>query len=72
MIEEIERYFDREVLPYVPDARIDHDKTKLGYEISFTREFYVHESARPLNEISAEINSLEEQIQDLLKELPRA
>ena len=38
-------YLEREVLPYVPDAWVDHDKTKIGYEIPFTREFYVYEAA---------------------------
>ena len=39
--EDIEEYFKREVLPHVPDAWIDHDKTKVGYEIPFNRHFYV-------------------------------
>ena len=66
--EAIEEYFDREVLPYVPDAWIDDDKTKIGYEIPLTREFYVYEPPRPLEEINAEIRVLESEILDLLRE----
>ena len=54
-------YFAREVLPYVPDAWIDHDKTKVGYEIPFTRHFYVYTPPRPLEEIDAELRNLEAQ-----------
>ena len=46
-------YFEREVLPHVPDAWIDHDKTKVGYEIPFTRHFYKYVPPRPLEEIDA-------------------
>src|SRR5690606_33907591 len=46
--EDVEEYFRREVLPHVPDAWIDHDKTKIGYEIPFTRHFYVYKPPRPL------------------------
>ena len=46
-----------EVLPYVPDAWVDHDKTRIGYEIPLTRHFYVYVPPRPLEEIDAEINS---------------
>ena len=38
--EDIHEYFNREVLPFVPDAWIDESKTKIGYEIPFTRYFY--------------------------------
>ena len=56
----------REVLPHVPDAWVDHDKTKEGYEIPFTRHFYVYEPPRPLEVIEAEIRELEGEIQGML------
>ena len=46
-----------EVLPYVPDAWVDHDKTKIGYEIPLTRHFYKYVPPRPLGEIDAEIKA---------------
>jgi type I restriction enzyme M protein len=67
--EDIEAYVAREVIPHVPDAWIDHDKTKTGYEIPFTRHFYVYTPPRPLAEIDAELRELEVQIQKLLGEL---
>jgi type I restriction enzyme M protein len=67
--EDIDEYFQREVIPHVPDAWIDYDKTKVGYEIPFTRHFYVYTPPRPLAEIDAELRELEEQIQKLLGEV---
>ena len=67
--EDIDAYFAREVTPHVPDAWIDHDKTKTGYEIPFTRHFYVYTPPRPLAEIDAELRDLESQIQKLLGEV---
>ncbi|TYC66516.1 SAM-dependent DNA methyltransferase [Streptomyces sp. CB01881] len=64
--EDVEEYLRREVLPHVPDAWIDHGKTKTGYEIPFTRHFYVYQPPRPLAEIDAELKSLEAEIQALL------
>ena len=64
--EDIDGYFAREVAPYTPDAWIDREKTKIGYEIPFTRHFYVYTPPRPLAEIDAELKTLESQIQDLL------
>jgi type I restriction enzyme M protein len=58
-----ERHLVDEIHPYVPDAWIDHDKTKIGYEIPFTRQFYVYTPPRPVAEIRAEIDALETQIQ---------
>ncbi|WP_199887788.1 type I restriction-modification system subunit M [Streptomyces badius] len=69
--EDIEEYFAREVAPHVPDAWIDHEKTKVGYEIPFTRHFYVHTPPRPLAEIDAELRELEAQIQKLLGEVTK-
>jgi type I restriction enzyme M protein len=65
----IDTYVKTEVLPYVPDAWVDHDKTKLGYEIPLTRHFYQYIPPRPLTEIDAEIKRLEAEIQVLLKEV---
>ncbi|WP_233219592.1 class I SAM-dependent DNA methyltransferase [Micromonospora sp. RP3T] len=62
-------YLKREVLPHAPDAWIDETKTKTGYEIPFTRHFYVYQPPRPLSEIDAEIRALEMQIQVLLSEV---
>jgi type I restriction enzyme M protein len=62
----IEAFFEREVLPHAPDAWIDRDKTKIGYEISFARHFYKPKPPRPLAEIKAEIDALERQTQALL------
>jgi len=66
---EIDAYMTREVLPHVPDAWVDHDKTKIGYEIPINRHFYVYKPPRPLGEIEAEITELEGEIAGLLKGL---
>lgn len=60
---EAERYLADEIHPHVPDAWIDHTKTKIGVEIPFTRQFYVYEPPRPVEEIAAEVKDLEMQIQ---------
>jgi type I restriction enzyme M protein len=65
----VDVYMAAEVLPYVPDAWVDHAKTKVGYEISLTRQFYRYVPPRPLTEIDAEIKQLEEEIQRLLGEV---
>jgi type I restriction enzyme M protein len=67
--EDVDEYLTREVLPHVPDAWIDHSKTKIGYEIPFTRHFYVYKPPRPLAEIDAELKALEAEIQSLLNEV---
>lgn len=67
--ESIEDYFKREVLPHVPDAWIDHAKTKVGYEIPFNRHFYRYEPPRPLEVIEDDIKKLEGEILALLKEV---
>jgi len=67
--EDIEAYFKREVLPHVPDAWIDEDKTRIGYEIPFTRYFYEYTKLRPSAEIKAEIQELEESILEKLKQV---
>ena len=67
--ESIEAYFKREVLPHVPDSWIDHNKTKVGYEIPLNRHFYRYEPPRPLEAIETDIKKLEGEILDLLKEV---
>ncbi|MFB9236300.1 N-6 DNA methylase [Plantactinospora siamensis] len=69
--EDIHDYLKREVLPHVPHAWIDETKTKIGYEIPFTRHFYVYTPPRPLAEIDAEIKALEAEIQALLGEVTK-
>jgi len=63
----IDEYFEREVKPHVPDAWIDHNKTKIGYEINFTKYFYEFKPLRPLEEIREEILKLEEETLELMK-----
>jgi len=65
----IEAFFRREVLPYVPDAWIDTGKTKIGYEISFTKHFYKPAPMRTLDEIKADILALEKETEGLLEEI---
>jgi type I restriction enzyme M protein len=60
--EDVQTYFEREVLPHVPDAWIDHDKTKVGYEIPFNRHFYVFTPPRPLEVIDAELKQVTDRI----------
>jgi type I restriction enzyme M protein len=67
--EDIQTYFEREVLPHVQDAWIDHDKTKKGYEIPFTRHFYKFVPPRPLSEIDADLRRLSGEIQEMLREI---
>lgn len=64
-----EAYMQTEVLPHVPDAWVDYNKTKVGYEIPINRHFYVYEPPRPLAEIKADIEQLEQEIMQLLGEL---
>ena len=65
----VEEYVHAEVLPYVPDAWVDHGKTKIGYEIPLTRYFYRYEPPRPLEEIDREILALEAEIQERLAQV---
>lgn len=66
---DIEAYFEKEVKPHVPDAWIDYDKTRIGYEINFTKYFYEYEALRPAAEIKTEIIDLEKDIASLLNDL---
>ncbi len=67
--EDIQEYFEREVLPFAPDAWIDEKKSKVGYEIPFTRYFYKYEAPKPSNEIMAEILELEKELDGSLAEV---
>lgn len=67
--EDIEEYFKREVLPFAPDAWIDTKKSKVGYEIPFTRYFYKYEAPQPSTEIMAEIMDLETELSGSLAEV---
>ncbi len=65
----VDDYVRDEVLPYVPEAWVDHGRTKIGYEIPLTRHFYKYVPPRPLEEIDGEIKALEMEIQQLLDEV---
>jgi type I restriction enzyme M protein len=71
LTEDIETYVAREVLPHVPDAWVDHSKTKIGYEIPLTRYFYTYVPPRPLAEIDAELDAIEAEIQQVLAKVAR-
>lgn len=64
--EDVTAYFKREVLPHAPDAWIDHEKTKVGYEIPFNRHFYVFEPPRPLAEIDADLKVCTDRILSMI------
>lgn len=67
--EDVEAYFRREVLPHAPDAWIDHDKTRIGYEIPFNRHFYVFTPPRPLEVIDAELKQTTDRIKAMIEGL---
>ena len=67
--ETIQKYFKAEVLPYAPDAWVDEKKTKIGYEIPFTRYFYHYQPPRPLEEIDTELHQVTREILEMLKEV---
>ena len=69
LTENIQDYFKREVLPFAPDAWIDEKKSKVGYEIPFTRYFYKYEAPQPSAEIMAEILELEKELEGSLQEV---
>ena len=64
-----QEYLEKEVLPHVPDAWIDFDKTKVGYEIPLNRHFYVYQPPRNLDAIEDDIKSLETDIMAMLGEV---
>ena len=65
----IEAFFDTEVKPFVPDAWIDHNKTQIGYELSFTKYFYKPVELRSLDKITADLRQLESETAGLLDEI---
>jgi type I restriction enzyme M protein len=67
--DDIEEYMRREVLPHVPNAWVDESKTRIGYEVPFTRHFYEYVPPRPLEEIEREIKELEDEIRGMLEEV---
>ena len=68
LVQNIDDYFENEVLKYYSDAWYDSKKNKIGYEINFTQYFYVYEPPRPLEEIEADIAKITVEIQELLKD----
>ena len=67
--EDIQEYMEANVLPFAPDAWIDDKKTKIGYEIPFTREFYKYIAPRNSDEIYSTLKDLENQELDLMAKL---
>lgn len=69
LAEDVDAYFEREVRPHVPDAWMDRNKDKVGYEINFNRYFYKYTPPRPLEQIDAELKQAEEEIMRLLRQV---
>jgi type I restriction enzyme M protein len=69
--EDVQTYFEREVLPHAPDAWIDETKTKVGYEIPFNRHFYVFKPPRPLAAIDADLKGCTDRILTLIEGLSK-
>ena len=67
--DDVNAYFKREVLPHAKDAWIDHEKTKVGYEIPFNRHFYVFQPPRELSVIDAELKQCTDRILEMIKGL---
>ena len=67
--EDVRAYFERELLPHAPDAWIDDEKTKVGYEIPFSRHFYVFKPPRPLAEIDADLKVVTGRIVQMIQGL---
>ena len=67
--EDIEMYFEKEIKPFVPDAWIDYEKTRIGYEINFTKYFYKYQKLRNLADIKADIRALEQESEGLLEKI---
>jgi len=68
LVQNIDDYFEEEVLKYYSDAWFEESDNKVGYEINFTQYFYVYEPPRPLEEIEDDINKVTAEIQELLKD----
>jgi type I restriction enzyme M protein len=71
LAEDVNTYFAREVLPHAPDAWIDHEKTKVGYEIPFNRHFYVFKPPRPLAEIDTDLKVVTDRIVRMIGDLSK-
>ena len=69
LTESIDAYMQREVLPFAPDAWVDEKKTKIGYEIPFTRYFYHYEPPQPSAEISKDIRAIAKELDGSLEEI---
>jgi len=67
--EDIQEFFEREVLPFAPDAWWDKKDTKIGYEINFAKYFYKHQPPRALADIAKDILAIEQETDGLLKEI---
>jgi type I restriction enzyme M protein len=67
--ENISNYFLREVKPHVPEAWINLDATKIGYEISFNKYFYRHQPLRSIEDVNADILALESESDGLIREI---
>jgi len=67
--EDIDKYFEKEVKPHVPDAWMDRSKDKIGYELNFTKEFYKYKPLRSLEDIRKDILALEKETEGILKEI---
>jgi type I restriction enzyme M protein len=67
--EDIDEYFNREVLPHLPEAKLDRKKDRIGYEIPFNRYFYEYKPPRDLDEIDNDLQSVTKDILKLLNEV---
>ena len=67
--DDVDAYFEREVRPHVPDAWLDREKDKIGYEINFNRHFYRYTPPRPLEDIDADLKQAEAEVMRLLNEV---
>lgn len=69
LMDDIEQYFEREVKPHVPDAWIDHSKSKIGYEVNFTKYFYKYKPLRSLEDIRRDILALEQETEGMIHQI---
>jgi len=67
--EDIQTFFEREVVPFAPDAYWNEDETKIGYEINFNKYFHQYTPPRTLKEIAADLFLVEEETENLLNEI---
>ena len=65
----IEEYFEKEVIPHLPDSWMDRNKDKVGYEINFTKYFYTYKPLRSLEDITQDLLKLDEEIGGTMKEI---